>query len=62
MRKSADTNFPFLDEKTHFPSSMAVFILRGHPSSSGHASEGSIKTGTRRIIRLDELSFERRLE
>ena len=51
--------------------SMAVFKLRTHYptgrtwanicSSSGYASQ-VYKTGTRRIIRLDELSFEIRLE
>ena len=52
---------------------MAVFVLRTHYSSgqtwanicspSGYASAVSIiKTGTRRITRLDELSFVIRLE
>ena len=51
--------------------SVAVFILKTHyPTgrtwanicSSSGLCVSSIKTGTRRIIRLDELSFEIRLE
>ena len=53
--------------------SMVVFILRTHYptgrtwakilSSSGYASQlSSIKTGTRRIMRLNEFSLEIRLE
>ena len=69
------THWPFLYQRTHYPSrriirpqsfytgdALSVWTNLGKHLFFVSLSVSGIKTGTRRIIRLDELSFEIRLE